>query len=130
MPFYDVLCPLVPENEKGKKGTRGRKVRDNETNRHIDQETMHYLLCPFMTFYALWCPRMKRVTRVPRGRKVRDNETWRTGLLTLCASFCPFMPFVRRVGGGIDDFSYTFFVDIEFFVYLRIENARVSNYVL
>ena len=39
MPFYDVLCPLVPENEKGQKGQKaqkgqkGQRQRDKETKR-------------------------------------------------------------------------------------------------
>ena len=32
MTFYDVLCPLVPENEKVRKGKKGHKgQRDRET---------------------------------------------------------------------------------------------------
>ena len=31
--------------------------------------TTHYLLCPFMTLYALWYPRMKRAQRVTKVRK-------------------------------------------------------------
>ena len=36
-----------------------------------DNETTHYLLCPFMTFYALWYPRMKKGRKGTRGKKVR-----------------------------------------------------------
>ena len=71
---------MVPENEKGKRVTRvtkGTRVRDSETT--------HYLLCPFMTFYALWYPRMKRSERVTRVRKVRDSETaWSLCLILPC----------------------------------------------
>ena len=82
------------EPERVERVTRVRKVRGSET------ATTHYLLCPFMTFYALWYPRMKRaqsvtsvtsgrkVTRVTRSRKVRDSETVTTHYL-----LCPFMTF-------------------------------------
>ena len=65
MPFYDALCPLVPENEKrAERVTRGRKGK-----RVRDKETTHYLLCPFMTFYALWYPRMKKGRKGHKGQK-------------------------------------------------------------
>ena len=34
MPFYDVLCPFVSDNEKGQKGAKvAERVRDSETKR-------------------------------------------------------------------------------------------------
>ena len=65
MPFYDVLCPLVPENEKGSQGVE--RAERLETARQRDRVTKHYLLCPFMTFYALWYPRMKKGKKESQG---------------------------------------------------------------
>ena len=67
--------------ERVTRGRRVRKVRDKAT------ETTHYLLCPFMTLYALWHPRMKRAEKVTRDRRVRRVKTkGRDNAL-------PFMPF-------------------------------------
>ena len=65
MPFYDALCPLVPDNEKGQKGSQGAEGAERVKTK-VRVNTL-----PFMTFYALWYPRMRK------GRKVRDRETKR-----------------------------------------------------
>ena len=41
MTFYDVLCPLVPENEKGqKRAERSEKVETEKQRERADRERM------------------------------------------------------------------------------------------
>ena len=55
MPFYAVFCPLVPAHERSAKGQKGQKGAKGSKG---SAENLN-LLCPFMTFYALWYLRTK-----------------------------------------------------------------------
>ena len=87
--------PFGTRQRKGRKGSQGAKriTRDRETERHRDKAkwgtpklsaTTHYLFCPFMTFYALWYPRMKRAKRAEGSEKVKTKVR---------VNAPPFMPF-------------------------------------
>ena len=69
----------------------------SETARQRDSgtKTTHYLLCPFMTFYALWYPRMKKGTKGHKGAeraqgttRQRDIATMRTKKISAETSLC------------------------------------------
>ena len=71
LPFYDVLCPLVPENEKVRKGTRDSETASQREERQLDRDNA----LPFMPFYDVLCPLVPKNEKVRKG--TRDSETAR-----------------------------------------------------
>ena len=59
---HNLLCPLVLENEKGRKGTRVRKVRKGK-NKSPRQRP------PFMPFYDVLCPLVLENEKGHKGHK-------------------------------------------------------------
>ena len=66
---------------------RTRGQRDKENTRAEGQgecagketKTTHYLLCPFMTLYALWYPRIKKGKKGHKGQKGHKGTKVRKG---------------------------------------------------
>ena len=105
MTLYALWYPTTKRSERAKRVTRGRETerqRDKARSGIIKlSATTHYLLCPFMTFYALWYPTTKRSERVTRGKEdhkgQRDRETQRQSEVghpkIVRDNALPFLPF-------------------------------------
>ena len=89
MTLYALWYPRMKRSERaqgakrGKRDTRVTRVRKGHKGQRDKAKsgitklsaTTHYLFCPFMTLYALWCPTTKRAERAKRGTRDRETQT-------------------------------------------------------